>query len=160
MLTLDMALPRPLVRHSSGGPSLGHSFNKPFPGEIPSPFGPRHCGQLGAEAKADAARPRATAASKVRFMQRERWRVGGSELGFVSRFGRERTKRDFRWSSGARCHGSATHSPICAWQQRRTARSAMRPRFTVKILLAAVQNLIYGYFGNDRNCRHSKKGTL
>ena len=55
---LDMPRPNPLVRQASGGPPLGHSFSRPVSVEMPSRFGPRHCGQSLPAAQAVEARRR------------------------------------------------------------------------------------------------------
>src|SRR4051794_15698107 len=43
--TLEKPCPIPLAFQAKGGPPSGHSPKSPLSGEIPSRWGPRHCGQ-------------------------------------------------------------------------------------------------------------------
>src|SRR5215831_17634889 len=56
--------------HSCFGPSLGHALSRPVSLEMPSRFGPRHCGQSSARTASEAVRkPIAKSANLRAFMR-------------------------------------------------------------------------------------------
>src|SRR5258708_40199818 len=48
--TVEKPLPSPVAFQTRRGPAAGQSFSSPISAEMPSRFGPRHCGQSPAAA--------------------------------------------------------------------------------------------------------------
>src|SRR5260370_15256858 len=75
----------PAIRHSSLGPSLGHSLSRPLSCEIPLRPGPRHCGQSAAPAASEST-PKRNQRSFMFIMiyaLRRRWRIQWEKLRMI-----------------------------------------------------------------------------